>query len=267
VAGVSSRTTIIGHHGGFDYSRIVQPVLDQHCVKCHNPIDAPKQIDLTGGKTDFFNVSYECLARENQGGRGSPYVNWIPSYNGQEWNILETRPKTWGSPASKLAEVILSGHPDKDGKPQVQMDETSRRRILSWIDLNVPYYGTSETAYPERPGCRQIFPDNLKKVLSDVAARRCVECHKEVKSAPRDWLFREWVRITEPELNPFLVAPLAKSAGGSQKCSKPVFQSKEDPDYQAILATFKPIHEMLARRPRMDMPGGQPAAEVCRTCQ
>ncbi len=253
--------------GGFDYSRIVQPVLDHHCVKCHNPIDAPKRIDLTGGKTDFFNVSYECLARENQGGRGSPYVNWIPSYNGQEWNILETRPKTWGSPASKLAEVILSGHPDKDGKPQVQMDETSRRRILSWIDLNVPYYGTSETAYPERPGCRQIFPDDLKKVLTDVASRRCFECHKEAKTSPGDWLFREWVRITEPELNPFLVAPLAKSAGGSQKCAKAVFQSKQDPDYQAILATFKPIQEMLGRRPRMDMPGAQPAADVCRTCQ
>ena len=253
--------------GGFDYSRIVQPVLDQHCVKCHNPIDAPKRIDLTGGKTDFFSVSYECLARENQGGRGSPYVNWIPSYNGQEWNILETRPKTWGSPASKLAEVILSGHPDKDGKPQVQMDETSRRRILSWMDLNVPYYGTSETAYPERPGCRQIFPDNLKKVLTDVASRRCFECHKEVKTSPRDWLWREWVRITEPELNPFLVAPLAKSAGGSERCGKPIFQSKQDPDYQAILATFKPVDAMLKRRPRMDMPGAQPAADVCRTCQ
>ena len=69
---------------GFNYSAIVQPVLDQYCVKCHNPVDAPKRLDLSGGKTDFFNVSYDCLARENQGGRGSPYVNWIPTYNGQE---------------------------------------------------------------------------------------------------------------------------------------------------------------------------------------
>ena len=57
-------------------------------------------------------------------------------------------------------------------------------------------------------------------------------------------------------MSQFLVAPLAKSAGGSQKCSKPVFESKQDPDYQAILATFRPISEMLARRPRIDMPGG-----------
>ena len=35
-------------------------------------IDPPNRIDLTGGKTDFFNVSYDVLARENQGPRGSP---------------------------------------------------------------------------------------------------------------------------------------------------------------------------------------------------
>ena len=248
--------------GGFDYSRIVQPVLDRYCVECHDPVQAPKRVDLSGGKTDFFSVSYDVLARENQGGRGSPYVNWIPSYNGQEWNILETRPKTWGSPASKLAEIVLQGHPDEKGKPRFQMDDASRRRVLSWIDLNVPYYGSSETAYPEKPGCRQILPENLEKVLAEVAKRRCAECHKEGK-LPR----REWVRITEPEFNPFLVAPLAKSAGGSEKCGKAVFSSKQDPAYQAILATFKPVQEMLARRPRMDMPGGQPAPDVCRTCQ
>jgi len=247
---------------GFDYSRIVQPVLDRYCVECHKPVDPPKGLDLTGGKTDYFNVSYDMLARERQGGRGTPYVNWIPTYNGQEWNILEICPKSWGSPQSKLAEVVLSGHPDERGKPRFAMDETSRRRILSWIDLNVPYYGSSETAYPERPGCRQIVPDNLEKTLADVAVRRCAACHKEGK-IPR----HQWIRITEPEFNPFLVAPLAKSAGGSEKCGKPVFLDKSDADYQKILATFAPVTAMLKARPRIDMPGGKPAADVCRACQ
>lgn len=248
--------------GGFDYSRIVQPALDKYCTKCHNSVNPPKRIDLTGGKTDFFNVSYECLARENQGGRGSPYVSWIPTYNGQEWNILQVAPKTWGSPQSKLAEVILSGHPDEKGQPRHQMDAKSRRRILAWIDLNVPYYGTSETAYPERPGCRQILPPRLTEVMADVANRRCAECHKGGK-IPR----REWVRITEAQFNPFLIAPLAKSAGGSQKCGKAVFADTSDPDYQAILSLFGPIEEMLRKTPRMDMPGGVPAATVNRCCQ
>ncbi|MHC4253613.1 MAG: HzsA-related protein, partial [Planctomycetota bacterium] len=123
---------------GFDYSLVVQPVLDKNCVHCHNPyglqaapptvaaavasgvslkegvapgdsqprpletrlvmLDVPpappKGIDLTGDRTDFFNMSYEVLARKDQGRTGSPYIRWIPSYNGHEWNILESWPVT-----------------------------------------------------------------------------------------------------------------------------------------------------------------------------
>jgi hypothetical protein len=248
--------------GGFDYARIVQPVLDAHCIECHDAIDPPKGIDLTGGRTDYFNVSYDVLARENQGQRGSPYVNWIPTYNGQEWNILEVQPKTWGSPQSVLADLVLTGHPDEDGNPRVVMDADSVQRILAWIDLNVPYYGTSETAHPERQGCRRIYPDRLDEALADVAQRRCSRCHAD-GNIPR----RVWTRITEPELNPFLVAPLAASAGGSQKCGEAVFLGKDDADYQAILATFQPVLALLEDRPRMDMAGAEPACDVCRSSQ
>lgn len=247
---------------GFDYARIVQPVLDRYCVECHNAIDPPKDLDLTGGKTDFFNVSYEVLARENWGRLGSPYVRWIPTYNGQEWNVLEITPKFWGSPSSKLADLVLSGHADKDGKHRVDLDSASRRRVLAWIDLNVPYYGTSETAYPERPGCRQILPERLDQVLADVGARRCSQCHEQGRF-PR----RVWTRITEPELNPFLIAPLSRRAGGSERCGKAVFADRRDPDYQAILALFEPVEAMLKERPRMDMPGARPDPGVCRLCQ
>ncbi|MCP4784860.1 MAG: hypothetical protein GY903_21900 [Fuerstiella sp.] len=245
--------------GGFDYTKVVQPVLDRHCSTCHNPVDSPGGVDLTGGKTDFFSVSYDVLARENQGRRGSPYVNWIPTYNGHEANILEIDPKTWGSPRSVLADLILSGHPDDDGKPRVKMDDAGIRRILAWIDLNVPYYGTSETAYPDSIGCRQLYPAKLDSVLADVARRRCAECHAKEKG-----IRREWIRITQPELNPFLLAPLSRLVGGSQKCSAAVFQTKDDADYQAILATFKQIEAQLQTTPRIDMPGGVPAPEVCR---
>lgn len=247
---------------GFDYSRIVQPILDEHCAECHSAVNPPNGIDLTGGKTDFFNVSYDVLARDNQGQKGSPYVNWIPTYNGQEQNILEVSPMAWGSPQSKLAEVVLSGHPDNDGRPRVRLDDRNRRRILAWIDLNVPYYGSSETAYPENVGCRRIYPENLDKVLAEVAGRRCSRCH-ENGTIPR----RVWTRVTEPELNNFLLAPLSRSAGGSQKCGEAVFADASDPDYRAILTTFEPITRMLEHTPRMDMPGGRPAPGVCRDCQ
>ncbi|MHC4368669.1 MAG: HzsA-related protein [Planctomycetota bacterium] len=247
---------------GFDYSQIVQPILDENCIGCHNSVEPPKGIDLTGGKTDFFNVSYDVLARDNQGREGSPYISWIPTYNGHEQNILEVTPMAWGSPRSKLAKVVLSGHPDKEGKPRIRLDDKSRRRILAWIDLNVPYYGTSETAYPENIGCRKIYPENLDEVLTEVAKRRCSQCHKDGK-VPRE----VWTRVTEPEFNNFLLAPLARSAGGNEKCGTAVFADTSDPDYRAILATFEPITEMLKKTPRMDMPAGRPAPDLCRDCQ
>ena len=248
--------------GGFDYTRVVQPVLNQHCVECHNALETPQGIDLTDDKTDFFNVSYDVLARENQGRRGSPYVNWIPTYNGQEWNILEIDPRTWGSPQSKLAQVILSGHPDQHGAPRVDLDQASKHRILAWIDLNVPYYGTSETAHPDLIGCRRLYPDRLDEVLADVAARRCAECHQDGK-IPR----RVWTRVTHPHLNSFLLAPLAKEAGGNQRCGPPVFLTQDDPDYLTILETFRPIEQLLTDTPRMDMPGGEPSMSARRDSQ
>ncbi len=249
---------------GFDYARLVQPVLDQHCVRCHSGPNPPQKVDLVGDKTDFFNVSYEVLARgRRQSGEAqweSPYVSWIPTYNGLEANILEVTPKAWGSPRSKLAEIVVGGHPDAEGKPRVQMDETSRRRILAWIDLNVPYYGTSETAYPDKVGCRRIYPKDLDATLAEVAKRRCAECHQGGK-LPRP----VWTRITNPQLNGFLLAPLAAGAGGNGRCGKAVFASQDDPDYRKILSLFEPEIRQLAERPRMDMAGAKPAL-VDRSC-
>jgi hypothetical protein len=242
----------------------VQPVLDAHCAQCHTGPTPAGRVDLSGDKTDFFNVSYEWLARgRKRSGEAewdSPYVNWIPTYNGMEQNILEVTPKAWGSPRSLLSDLLMAGHPDANGAPRIKLEPGEIRRILTWIDLNVPYYGTSETAYPEKRGCRQMYPADLDKQLAEVAKRRCAECHQDGQ-IPR----RFWTRITNPHLNEFLLAPLSKASGGSGACGKAVFQSTADPDYQSILRTFDAILAQLRDRPRMDMPGATPAA-VDRNC-
>ncbi len=249
---------------GFDYARHVQPVLDAHCVRCHAGPNAPRQVDLCGDQTDFFSVSYEWLARgRKRSGEAewdSPYVSWIPTYNGMEQNILEITPKAWGSPRSLLADLLLAGHPDTNGVPRLAMSAAEQRRVLAWIDLNVPYYGTSETERPDAVGCRRLYPADLDETLADVARRRCAECH-EGGRFKREF----WTRIANPQLNSFLVAPLATEAGGSGRCGKPVFRSTSDPDYQLILRTFEPVLSGLGTLPRMDMAGAQ-AADVDRNC-
>lgn len=250
-----------GLDSGFDYSAVVQPVLDRNCVPCHSGALPRGGLDLSGDKTDFFNVSYETLARENQGLAGSPYVNWIPTYNGHEANILEVTPLAWGSPRSKLADILLSGHLDDSNQPRIHLTAGEKRRILTWIDLNVPYYGTAETAYPEAEGSRRLYPEALESTLQQVAQNRCAACH-ENGDIPR----REYVRITNPDLNSFLTAPLARRAGGSEICG-PVFETTEDADYLAVLNTFSPVLEQLQHRPRLDMAGALPAPDVDRDRQ
>ncbi len=250
---------------GFSYPEVVQPVFDKHCVECHNASQQDGGVDLSADKTDFFNVSYDVLARKGTQGENSPqlhnvlldsgnegrnpFTSWIWTINGTERNILQITPKQWGSPASKLAELIRSGHPDAAGKPRVSVPPEERRRVYLWIDLNVPYYGTSASNHRERMGCRRMLPPELKPVLDEVAGRRCNACH--TSGVPRTF----YTRMLKPEKNNFLLAPLAKSAGGTEACGRPIFSSKEDPDYRKILAVFRPIQELLKEQPRADMDG------------
>lgn len=304
---------------GFSYPHIVQPVLDRYCVECHDGPAAAADIDLSGDKTDFFNVSYEHLARKgtiaeiwsigsitttaDNVGR-NPYVDFIPTYNGLDHYSQDVEPKRFGSFQSLLTDLILSGHPDEAGKMRVKIDEDSRLRLLLWIDLNVPYYGTSKSNHMDRVGARRMVPEDFESVFQDVARRRCQSCHNFegprqrvvpfekwpknmqpdgqdynrgklvqltsprfmplVHRYPQQWARLEygvpvprdfWLRIERPELNNFLLAPLAKSAGGTEACGRPVFSSKDDTDYRAILRTFAPLSKLLEKTPRADMVG------------
>lgn len=250
---------------GFSYRHIVQPVLDRNCAACHNAYNPSGGVDLSDDLTDFFNVSYETLARQgtpaedwrrggcDQESVRNPYTSWISTYNGSESNILEIAPNAWGSPASRLADLVMERHPDAEGNPRIDLTEAEKRRIFAWIDLNVPYYGTSDSNHRDRPGCRQMWPEDFDRVFSEIALRRCASCHEPdgqgVPTVPRQW----YLRIQRPERNTFLLAPLARSAGGTEECGQAVFQSVDDPDFRRLLATFRPIQELLSRRPRLDM--------------
>jgi hypothetical protein len=188
----------------------------------------------------------------------SPYVEWIWTINGAGHNVLEIAPRRWGSPASKLADIIRTGHPDENGEPRVDVPDAERRRVYLWIDLNIPYYGTSSSNHKARLGSRRMMPRMLEPTLQEVAARRCVSCHED--GLPR----KCYTRIENPQDNNFLLAPLAKEAGGTEKCGKAIFESTDDPDYRKILATFSPIHRLLEERPRADMEGYVHQCEIDR---
>ncbi len=111
--------------GPFSYEKVVQPVLDNNCVKCHN--DREKNgIDLRSVRDqDRVPASYRSII---EGG-------WVHYFNfawGEEHN--KASPLTFGTVKSRLITLLDAGHYD------VELSSESMRRIKCWIDLNCPLW-------------------------------------------------------------------------------------------------------------------------------
>ena len=117
------------------YPADVQPILDQHCVRCHGgPETRESDLILTGEATTFFSRSYEEIM-------GRKLIAYIQEFIGsdpeaQKGNVTPLGPKALGSHASRLIMVLRSGHYD------VKLSEPEWVRLITWVDANGPYYGS-----------------------------------------------------------------------------------------------------------------------------
>ena len=248
--------------GPFDYVRHVQPVLDRYCAtNCHEGRTPAANIDLSGDKTRFFNMSYESLIQ----GRWVEFYFINPGPTGV-FPALQS-----GSRVSRLTQLIESGHGGK-----VAMDDESRRRIYAWIDSNVQYYATWDMSRPHTVGGRDTWmfcagnervapkPEPWMAGLEKVFARSgCRSCHNPI-CEPNE-LSNEYnakINLTRPEFSRLLNAHLCKSAGGLGIGGKrsgedaPVLWEENEARYQSLLQFIRAGRDALLARPRMDMPGG-----------
>ncbi len=119
---------------GFGFRREVQPVLDQHCVGCHDGAQPsrPNFADISPGFAGF-GKSYHAL---------HPYVR----RPGPESDMHLPNPMEYHASTSELIQMLEKGHYG------VQLDATAWLRLFAWIDLNVPYYATwlEQTNYSKR---------------------------------------------------------------------------------------------------------------------
>ncbi|HNQ88688.1 MAG TPA: hypothetical protein PKM73_08750 [Verrucomicrobiota bacterium] len=113
----------------FGYPRLIQPVLDRHCVRCHDgPVGPDKSpLVLTGDPAPQspFSLSYENL---------KPYLRW-PSYDAPA-----SRPGQAGADLSPLSALLA----DENHGQSVQLPDADLRAIYLWLDAQVPFYGTYE---------------------------------------------------------------------------------------------------------------------------
>ena len=147
---------------GFSFKRDVQPVLDKHCVGCHDGAEKDGRRLPDFRRRDRNSVS-----------------NFTPSYlalhpfvrrPGPESDYHVLKPREFAANTSELIQMLEKGHHN------VKLDADAWERLYTWIDLNVPDHGTwgeqmkipgnfhdrrleMRTRYANRPEDPEIIPD------------------------------------------------------------------------------------------------------------
>jgi formylglycine-generating enzyme required for sulfatase activity len=147
---------------GFDFAREVQPVLNKHCVACHDGqsgrpdlrpqeqvpgcrgrrisklgVDRmhPKMLADTGGILKY-TPAYEALI---------PYIRRVSI----EDDVRMLAPGEYHVDTSELIQILRKGHQG------VRLDPEAWDRLVTWIDLNGPCHGTWGDAYPIPDGAHE----------------------------------------------------------------------------------------------------------------
>ncbi len=154
-SGMQQIEPFYGPPRGFSYPEEVQPVLDKHCIECHNPGNNEDILDLTDrerpGAThredgrrwyqSYLNLTGygyrfaqggSSLWREK--GKGPTFsapVNWV----GAQSRPPLLPPYFVGASQSPLIEMLEDGHGG------VELSREEMDKIVTWIDLAVPFAG------------------------------------------------------------------------------------------------------------------------------
>ncbi|MBL7134000.1 MAG: hypothetical protein ISS78_07880 [Phycisphaerae bacterium] len=195
----------------YSYVQEVQPVLDAHCVKCHDfGKKGAKKVILSGDRTLAFNFSYmELWHKSYMGAIGAGPAGHLAAYS-------------WGAHASKLIAHLRKGH------QKVSIGGEDLDRLVTWVDLNGPYYPT--TCSTDGGGGRSAL--DVRKILSLAKLREVNVFRTEFYNGPM-------VNLDRPELSPCL-ARLEKAS----------------PRYRDLLAAIREGGKRLKDRPRGDVMEG-----------
>jgi hypothetical protein len=281
-----------------DYASMVQPILDKHCVACHGGEEGIAcGLDLSGGWTEFFSISYENLTSRREVQYKSTLIAGIDCMNGTAlYSSQILPPYSHGSSAAPLAKVLVEGdlgHQDR----LPDMTRAERDLLLAWIDSNGLFNGTWD--YTQQ-GCRLAgWKETKTRLIAEMRAADCTQCHDTNRFEA------DWFNLERPEMSRILRAPLAKSDAGFglglcrqrkvdasfrrlrimstgryqhavmpldafprqewkewDESGAPVvpLTSVDDPAYQSMLGVIRTGRARALAAPRVDMPGAMPIA-------
>lgn len=210
----------LGPARDFNYLTEVQPVFDKHCVRCHDfGTEGAKKLNFAPDRDLVFNTSYTELWQKK-------YVKVVGA------GPAEIQPAySWGSHASRLGQVLLARYRDKLTRGEFE-------RIVTWIDLNAPYYPSYASAFPDHLAGRSPLDDSQVTRLEKLTGLplRQMAGHNRSRGPQ--------ISFNRPELSPCLA-----SLGGSTNSR-----------YAEALAIIRAGQERLDETPDADQPGFEPCA-------
>lgn len=265
-----------------DYHRDVQPILDRHCVSCHGPQRYEGHVMLTGDLGPHWSIGYFSLLAHRLVADGRNGLGNQP-------------PRTIGSSASPLLRYASGGHYD------AKVSDREWRTLWMWIEAGAPYAGSyaglRNGAQQDMAGrANGVALGGVMPVLK----RRCAECHDVGRESPMERMplpletdvahdrarkilnrpvgnherlvltndpiarfsANVLANLTRPDCSPLALAPLAKAAGGWERCGA-VFKDRNDKDWMAIVAAMQRGREQYGA-PRWGEAGFQPNAQYVR---
>jgi hypothetical protein len=112
------------------FPRLVQPVLDRHCVDCHDGQEGPGKsiLTLTAAPAKGFSRAYQNL---------KPFLRWY-EWGGESISQIATQPGRIGADESPLTKIL----DDPTHRPKLTWTDAERRTVFLWLDANAPFYGT-----------------------------------------------------------------------------------------------------------------------------
>jgi hypothetical protein len=111
--------------GPFAYEKVVQPVWNRHCIRCHDAADSRK-VNLTARRdADGVPASYRTLIEQG-------WVHYFDCVYQKRHSKAE--PMTFGSLKSRLWETLDGGHYD------VRLSRAEMQAVKTWIDFNCPLW-------------------------------------------------------------------------------------------------------------------------------